>query len=74
MENRKLLTKGRIIIASVGLFLCLPFLFSFAVGIASLVEGGQWIYFHSETRRGRLVEADTNKPVEGAVVVANWRT
>jgi len=74
MENRKFLTKGRVIIGCIVLFLCLPFLFSFAVGIASLIEGEQWVYFHSVGRSGRVVAADTNTPVEGAVVIADWNT
>jgi hypothetical protein len=71
MENRKLLTKGRIIIGLLILWMVAPTVW---LGIRSVQNGNQWLYFHSEGRSGRVVEADTGAPVEGAVVIAAWRT
>jgi hypothetical protein len=69
MENRKFLTKGRIII---GLLIAVMVLPTVLLGLDSLRSGDQWLYFHSEGRRGRVVEVDTNAPVEGVVVIAYW--
>jgi hypothetical protein len=71
MENRKFLTKGKILIASILLFIFLP---TTMLGVLSLREGEQWLYFHSGSLTGRLVDTDTNAPVEGALVIAQWRT
>jgi len=70
MEDRKFLTKKRVII---WLFL-ITFLPTALMGVLLLGEGKQWLYFHGEGLNGRVVEADTNVPVEGAVVIADWST
>jgi len=31
-------------------------------------------YFHTKTFRGKVIDADTKEPIEGAVVVAEWQT
>jgi hypothetical protein len=69
MENRKFLTPGKIIIGLLIVVMVLP---TVLLGLDSLRCGDQWLYFHSEGRSGRVVEADTNIPVEGAVVIAYW--
>ena len=39
--------------------------------IATLYFAG-WLIFHKPEYRGRIIEADTKKPIEGAVIVAMY--
>ncbi len=35
-------------------------------------NGYQWVYFHDEEIKGHVVDAETNEPIKGAIVVAQW--
>jgi hypothetical protein len=63
MENRKFLKT--IIVLLTLLVTTLAF--------AASCQSNQWVYFHDEEIRGYVVEADTKKPIEGAIVVSMWR-
>jgi len=43
------------------------------LALAASCQGNQWVYFHDEEIKGYVVEADTKKPIEGAIVVAMWQ-
>jgi len=62
MENRKSLKT---------IIVLLIFLIT-TLAISSSCQANQWVYFHDEEIRGYVVEADTNKPIEGAIVVSIW--
>jgi hypothetical protein len=63
MENRKSVKAIIILlIFSITIFVC-------ALGC----QANQWVYFHDKGIRGHVVEADTNKPIEGAIVVTMWQ-
>jgi hypothetical protein len=34
---------------------------------------GQWLFHHNEKIKGQVVEADTRKPIEGALIIAVWK-
>lgn len=63
MENRKSLKT---------IIVLLIFLVT-TLALAANCQGNQWVYFHDEEIRGYVVEADTNKPIEGAIVVSMWQ-
>jgi hypothetical protein len=63
MENRK----------SVNALIVLSILMITTLALASGCQGNQWVYFHDEEIRGYVVDADTNKPIEGAIVVSMWQ-
>jgi hypothetical protein len=63
MENREFLK------TIIGLLISLVTTLAFASGC----QGNQWVYFHDEEIKGYVVEAGTNKPIEGAIVVSMWR-
>lgn len=61
MENRKFLRITTLLImASVFLF------------TASCSGGQQWILFHDKEIKGYVVEEETGKPIEGAIVIGMW--
>lgn len=47
-------------------------LLAFTTGV-SLLLGGQWITFYGNRIQGTVIDADTNQPIEGAIVVGLWR-
>lgn len=63
MENTKLLTKKKLkfIIILTLLFLVLI--------LASNIFGRGWIFYHDGPYKGKVVDADTGEPIEGAAVV-----
>lgn len=63
MENRK----------SVKTIIVLLILLITTLAFASGCQGNQWVYFHDEEIMGYVVEADTRKPIEGAIVVSMWQ-
>lgn len=58
MENRKLLG---LIILLISIFLLMSNSICFA--------GRQWILFHDKEIKGHVVDIETNKQIEGAIVV-----
>lgn len=44
-----------------------------AMLVAGNVYGGQWLLYHDEAIKGQVIEADTGKPIEGALVIALWK-
>lgn len=34
---------------------------------------GQWLWHHNEEIKGQVVESDTLKPIEGALIIAIWK-
>lgn len=40
--------------------------------IVSLVYTGGWLIYHDGPHKGKVVEAETNEPIEGVAVVAIW--
>lgn len=49
------------------IFVCL-----ILVTIFSLFNQGGWLIYHDWPHKGEVVDAETNAPIEGAVVVAVW--
>jgi hypothetical protein len=47
-------------------------LLAFTTGV-SLLLGGQWVTFYGNSIHGTVIDADTNQPIEGAIVVGLWR-
>ena len=47
--------------------LCVPLLFS-----TNCFAGQQWIYFHDKEINGSVVDVETSKPIEGAIVIGMW--
>ena len=47
--------------------LCWLFIFIIAIALST---GGSWLIFYKPAFKGRLIDVDTRKPIEGAVVVA----
>lgn len=43
------------------------------ITLSSECDAGQWLFYHDKEIRGRVVEADTGKPIEGALVIAIWK-
>jgi hypothetical protein len=73
MENKNFLTKKRLIIFLLILYFFLPFWVPALGGVLGiLLDDEQWIYFSSESKEGKVVETETGKPIEGAIVIANW--
>lgn len=70
MENRKFLTKKRVVIAIVLAYLLLPFWISYLTVLGNDV---QWVYFKGREIKGRVIDAETSQPVEDAIIVASWR-
>lgn len=54
----KVLITALIILLSVGIVEC---------------TASQWLLHHNENIKGQVVEADTRKPIEGAMIIALWR-
>lgn len=44
-----------------------------AILIAGNVYGGQWLLYHDKAIKGQVIEADSGKPIEGALVIALWK-
>jgi hypothetical protein len=44
----------------------------FTTGV-SLLLGGQWVTFYGNSIHGTVIDADTNQPIEGVIVVGLWR-
>lgn len=63
MENRKFLK-----ISVVALFIL-----ALALLIASDCSANQWILFYDEEIKGSVIDAETQKPIEGVIVVGMWR-
>jgi hypothetical protein len=64
MENTKLLKKKKIILG-------LTFVIMILI-ITSRSFGSGWFFHHDGHYRGKVVELETGKPIEGAVVAAMW--
>lgn len=65
MENTKLLRKLKFIII-------LAFILFISIA-ASNIFGKGWIFYNDGPYRGKVVDADTGEPIEGAVVVGMWK-
>lgn len=61
MENRKFMRVTTLLIMTS------MFLFT-----SSCSGGQQWILFHDKEIMGYVVDAETNKPIEGAIVIGMW--
>lgn len=48
-------------------------LFLLLILVAGNIYGGQWLLYHDKTIRGQVVESDTGKPIEDAVIVGLWK-
>jgi hypothetical protein len=68
MEDRKFLTKKRVIIALL-IYLLSPF---WIACLGAFFKNGQWISFKGREIQGMVIEADTSRPIEEAIVVASW--
>lgn len=67
MENTKLLKKKKVIAGLVFLLLILIAI------LVSNIFGRGWIFYHDGHYKGKVVDADTEEPIEGAAVVGMWR-
>lgn len=64
MENRKFLKAKPLLIVTAAVFALLL--------IIGLLAKQQWLLFYSTPVKGSVIDAGTNKPIEGAVVVGMW--
>lgn len=47
--------------------------FFFLIVISPSTFAGGWLIYHDGPYKGKVVEAETNEPVKGAVVIAVWQ-
>jgi hypothetical protein len=40
--------------------------------IAGNIYGGQWLLYHDKAIKGHVIESDTGKPIDGALVIGLW--
>ena len=53
--------------------ICFAFCGVFLVAVvASNISGTGWIFYHDGPYRGKVVDADTGNPIEGAAVLGEW--
>lgn len=64
MENTKFLTKKMILLGLCSLVMMFI--------MTSRSFGAGWVFHHDGPYRGKVVELETGKPIEGAVVAADW--
>jgi hypothetical protein len=76
LENRKFLTKKRVLMTLFLIYFFSPVWASTLVGLlrAGFNPDEQWILFHGSEFKGRVIDAVNQEPIEGAVVIAEWRT
>lgn len=41
--------------------------------ILNTISGSQWMLFYDKSFSGTVIDAETNQPIEGAIVVGMWR-
>jgi hypothetical protein len=41
--------------------------------VINTISGSQWMLFYDKSISGTVIDAETNKPLEGAIVVGMWR-